>query len=93
MNNHRPVPGEPAQSAGHAQRLLPAPAALLPASTWRGPYLRFTRDLITTVRENNALDVIAAWELGNELHTQQDPNLFPSFLMQAVAEVRKRWTR
>jgi hypothetical protein len=88
VNNHRPVPGEPAQSSGmlngYFQLLLP-----FYQDTWRGAYTRFTRDLIATVRENNALDVIAAWELGNELHTQQDPNLFPSFLMQAVAEVRR----
>jgi hypothetical protein len=88
VNNHRPVPGEPAQSSGwlngYFQLLLP-----FYQSTWRGPYLGFVRDLITTVREGNALDVIGAWELGNELHTQQDPNLFPSFLMQAVTEVKR----
>jgi hypothetical protein len=88
VNNHRPVPGELPQSAGwldgYFQLLLP-----FYQDTWRGAYARFTRDLISTVRDGNAVDVIAAWELGNELHTQQDPNLFPSFLMQAVAEVRR----
>jgi hypothetical protein len=88
VNNHQPVPGEPKQSAGmlngYFQLLLP-----FYRDTWRGPYLRFVRDLVTTVREGGALDVIGAWELGNELHTQEDPNLFPSFLMQAVAEVKR----
>jgi hypothetical protein len=88
VNNHRPVPGEASQSAGmldgYFQLLLP-----FYADTWRGAYLTFTRDLIKTVRDGGALDVIAAWELGNELHTPQNPNLFPSFLMQAVAEVRR----
>ena len=88
VNNHQPVPGEAPDSAGwmdgYYQLQLP-----FYWDRWRGPYLRFADDLITTVREGGASDVIAAWEVGNELHTPQSPDAFPDFLRAAVAEVRK----
>jgi hypothetical protein len=88
VNNHRPVPGEALDSAGWVDGFF---QLLLPfyADRWKGPYLRFADDLITTVREGGATDVIAAWELGNELHTPQSPTAFPDFLRAAVAAVRK----
>jgi hypothetical protein len=88
VNNHQPVPGEAPDSSGwmdgYFQLQLP-----FYWDRWRGPYLRFADDLITTVREGGASDVIAAWEVGNELHTPQSPDAFPDFLRAAVAEVRK----
>jgi hypothetical protein len=88
VNNHRPVPGEAQENAGwmddYFQLLLP-----FYWDAWKGPYLRFADDLITGVREGGATDVIAAWELGNELHTPQSPDSFPGFLGAAVAAVRK----
>ena len=88
VNNHKPVPGEPANSAGwmdgYYQLLLP-----FYIQNWRGPYLQFARDLITTVRARQAGDVIFAWELGNELHTPQIPNAIIPFITDMVQEIRK----
>ncbi|HEX2033039.1 MAG TPA: hypothetical protein VHS99_02545 [Chloroflexota bacterium] len=88
VNNHRPVPGEASESAGWLDGFF---QLQLPFywGQWKGPYLRFADDLITTVRQEGATDVIAAWELGNELHTPQAPAVFPEFLRAAVTEVRK----
>lgn len=87
VNNHEPVPGEPAGSAGwmdgYFQLLLP-----FYTETWRGPYLSFARDLISTVRDSGALDVVQAWELGNELHTPQNPVSLVRFITAAVQEIR-----
>ncbi|MDQ3699300.1 MAG: hypothetical protein M3442_00080, partial [Chloroflexota bacterium] len=88
VNNHRPVPGESVEAAGwmdgHFQLLLP-----FYWSTWRYSYLRFMGEVITTVRDAGALDVVAAWELGNELHTPQAPTVFVDFLREAVTELRR----
>jgi hypothetical protein len=88
VNNHRPVPGEAVESAGwmdnYQQLLLPFYTA-----NWRGPYLSFVRDLVTTIRDRDALDVIYAWELGNELHTPQSPESVMQFITPAVDEVRQ----
>jgi hypothetical protein len=87
VNNHRAVPGEAPDASGwldnYQQLLLPFFTA-----DWRGPYLNFVRDLIGTVRDSGALDVVGAWELGNELHTPVSPNALVPFITQAVAEVR-----
>ncbi|MDQ3812204.1 MAG: hypothetical protein M3336_18135, partial [Chloroflexota bacterium] len=87
VNNHRPVPGEASGSSGwlddYYQLLLP-----FYSETWRGAYLTFLRELIGAVREAGATDVITAWEIGNELHTPQDPARVVPFITQAVAEIR-----
>ena len=87
VNNHRPVPGEPPQSQGwmdgYYQLLLP-----FSTSTWRGAYRSFARDLSTTVRDRGALDVIQAWELGNEIHTPTNPVSLVAFVQGAVSEIR-----
>src|SRR5262249_37844199 len=87
VNNHRAVPGEMDVASGwldnYQQLLLP-----FFTDTWRGQYLTFLRDLITTVRDARALDVIGAWELGNELHTPANPVALMPFITNAVAEVR-----
>jgi hypothetical protein len=87
VNNHRAVPGEAGDASGwldnYQQLLLP-----FFTETWRGPYLSFIRDLIGNVRDSGALDVIGAWELGNELHTPEDPGALIPFVSQAAAEVR-----
>ena len=72
VNNHQAVPGELDESAGWMDNYL---QLLLPFYTdnWRGAYLQFVRDLVSTVQSNNAQDVVFAWELGNELHTPADP--------------------
>jgi len=87
VNNHREVPGELSSSSGwldnYWQLLLP-----FYTSNWRGAYLSFARDLISTVRARGAQDVVMAWELGNELHTPGDPAALIDFVKDAVAEVR-----
>jgi hypothetical protein len=87
VNNHRQVPGELASSSGwmdnYWQLLLPFYTA-----NWRGAYLTFVHDLITTVQARGAQDVIFAWELGNELHTPAEPQALIAFINEAVAQVR-----
>src|SRR5207302_5226592 len=87
VNNHRAVPGEPAEDSGWMDNYM---QLLLPfyTSNWRGPYLQFMRDLIGTVQFRGVLDVIYAWELGNELHTPRDPQPVLPFITAAVQEVR-----
>jgi hypothetical protein len=87
VNNHRAVPGEPGNSFGwmdnYWQLLLP-----FYTNNWRGAYLQFVRDLVGTVQARGAQDVIFAWELGNELHTPQQPNALVPFVISAVEQVR-----
>jgi hypothetical protein len=87
VSNYQPVPGETERSFGlkddFYQLLLP-----FYQGDWRGAYLSFSRDLISTVRNAGALDVIAAWEIGNELHTQDDPPLLLPFMREMSAEIR-----
>jgi hypothetical protein len=87
VNNHRAVPGELADASGwldnYSQLLLP-----FYTTDWRGAYLQYMRDVINTVRTRGALDVIQAWELGNELHTPQDPKAVMPFITDALKEVR-----
>jgi hypothetical protein len=88
VNNHRAVPGEAPEAAGWMDNYL---QLLLPfyTTTWHGAYLQFVRDLIRTVENRQALDVVYAWELGNELHTPRDPGALAPFITQATQEVRK----
>jgi hypothetical protein len=87
VNNHRAVPGEAPDASGwldnYSQLLLP-----FYTTDWRGSYRQFVRDLITTVQSRGALDVVQAWELGNELHTPQEPSALKPFILDAVTEVR-----
>jgi hypothetical protein len=87
VNNHQAVPGEVAGDAGWMDNYM---QLLLPFYTgnWRGPYLQFMHDLISTVVANNDQDVIYAWELGNELHTPAQPNALIPFITEAAADVR-----
>jgi len=87
VNNHRPVPGELPESAGWLDDYL---QLLLPffTSNWRGAYLTFARELISTVQARDALDVVHAWELGNELHTPDDPSALMPFITLAAQEIR-----
>ena len=87
VNNHQPVPGEAAGSAGWMDNYM---QLLLPfyTTTWRAAYLQFVRDLLTTVDSRDAQDVIFAWELGNELHTPREPDALITFITQAAGEVR-----
>jgi len=87
VNNHRPVPGELPESAGWVDNYL---QLLLPffTSNWRGAYLTFARELISTVQARDALDVVYAWELGNELHTPDDPSALMPFITLAAQEIR-----
>jgi hypothetical protein len=88
VNNHRPVPGERPDSFGwmddYYQLLLP-----FYLENWRGAYLTHLRQLIGTVVERGAEDVIWAWELGNELHTPRQPKAVLPFINAASAEVRR----
>lgn len=87
VNNHQPVPGEAGESSGWMDGYYQLRLSFY-THNWRGAYLHFVRDLISTVKERRALDVIAAWELGNELHTQEAPTAIISFITAAVAEIR-----
>jgi len=88
VNNHQPVPGEAPDAwgwkDGYIQLLQP-----FYERSWRGAYLTFVRDLVTTVKSRGALDVIQAWELGNELHTPDNPVTIVQFISDAVSEVRR----
>ncbi len=88
VNNHQEVPGERPESTGlkdgYWQHLLP-----FYADNWRGAYLAFSRRVIRTVLDRGARDVIFAWELGNELHTQDDPPQILRFVADMAAEIRR----
>ncbi|MBV8949976.1 MAG: hypothetical protein JOZ99_03810, partial [Actinobacteria bacterium] len=88
VNNHQAVPGELPDSVGwmdnYFQLLLP-----FYTSNWRGAYLHFVHDLVSTVEYYNAQDVVYAWELGNELHTPRQPDAIVPFIMQVSAVVRQ----
>ena len=88
VNNHQEVPGEAASSVGwkdgYWQHLLP-----FFQTSWRGPYLDFSRRLIRTVLDRGARDVILAWEFGNELHTQDDPPQILTFVDAMAREIRE----
>jgi len=87
VNNHRAVPQEPPTSSGwmdgYWQLLLP-----FYTTTWHGAYQSFVSALISTVDARGALDVMYAWELGNELHTPRQPGALIPFISDAVALVR-----
>jgi hypothetical protein len=87
VNNHKEVPGEHPESTGwmdgYYQLLLP-----FYTDNWRGAYLTFLRQLIGTVRDRDAQDVVWAWELGNELHTPRDPKAVLRFINAAARETR-----
>jgi hypothetical protein len=87
VSNYQPVPGETSHNFGITDGFYQLQPAFYSAD-WRGAYLGFARDLIATVRDGGALDVIAAWEVGNELHTPSDPPQILDFLRQASAEIR-----
>ncbi|MFN8634143.1 MAG: hypothetical protein U0893_09825 [Chloroflexota bacterium] len=88
VNNHEGVPGESKDSEGwkdgYWQHLLP-----FFTGNWKGPYLEFSRRIISTVLNRGARDVILAWEYGNELNTQDDPPVVLDFMEQMHAEIRK----
>jgi hypothetical protein len=87
VNNHRQVPDELPAASGWMDNYW---QLLLPFYTddWRGAYLTFVRELISTVQARGAGDVIYAWELGNELHTPVRPDALMPFITQATAQVR-----
>ncbi len=87
VNNHRPVPGEPADSYGPMDGFN---QLLLPFYTTNYPkaYLPFVRELIGTVKQRGALDVIFAWEFGNELHATMRPDAIIPFMNNVAAEIR-----
>ncbi len=87
VSNYQPVPAEPQGNFGLVDGFY---QLLMPFYTqdWRGAYLGFATDLMRTVRDSGATDVIAAWEVGNELHTPTNPPLILDFLRQMSAEMR-----
>ena len=87
VNNHQEVHGEATGSVGwkdgYWQHLLP-----FFQGSWRGPYLDFSRRIISTVKARGASDVILAWEYGNELHTPDDPPYILNFIDDMTAQIR-----
>ncbi len=88
VNNHRPVPGEPADSHGWMDGF---PQLLLPFYTgnFRVAYLPFVRELVGTVQARGALDTVYAWEFGNELHATMNPGAIVPFMEEVASEIRK----
>ncbi|MFN0074440.1 MAG: hypothetical protein ACKVVP_23405 [Chloroflexota bacterium] len=88
VNNHQEVPGEDPSSIGwmdgYQQLLLP-----FYRGNWRMAYRQFASELTWLVKERDARDVIWAWEIGNEIHTQQDPPLLLDFVSQAADLLRQ----
>lgn len=87
VNNHQEVPDEDPSSVGwmdgYHQLLLP-----FYLGNWKGAYQHYMTDLVWLVKERDARDVIWAWEIGNEIHTQQDPPLVLAFIKQVVGAIR-----
>src|SRR5262249_52038945 len=88
VNNHQPVPGEAPGSNGWMDNYM---QLLLPfyTTTWRGAYLQFVHDLLTTGELHDARDVIFAWALGNDVHAPRQADALVPFIEQDVAEVRE----
>jgi hypothetical protein len=88
MDQYREVPGEPNAPLGWMQGYR---QLMLPFYThvWRGAYRQFMRDIIGTVKGRGVLDIIWAWELGNEIHTQEDPGQILVFINEVVEEIRQ----
>lgn len=88
MDQYREVPGDDTAPLGllHGYRQL-----LLPfyTTSWRGGYREFINDLIWLVKERGASDVIWAWEIGNEIHTQEEPARILSFVNDVTREIRR----
>jgi len=88
VNNHQEVPGEDPEAVGwmddYHQLLLP-----FYRSTWRFAYRQYITDLTWLVKERGARDVIWAWEVGNEIHTPQEPELVLGFIDGAVKLIRE----
>lgn len=92
-NNHCPVPGDGKYAGNLPQIGDPTRTYYEITEPWfeggfRENYLPFVKDLITTVQQNNALDVIFAWEPGNELHTPHHPEKLLSFYQEATAFIK-----
>lgn len=89
-NNHCPVPGDEKYAGNRSQVGDPTRTYYEILEPWfeggyRENYLPFVKNLITTVRRFGALDVIFAWEPGNELHTPHNPELLLNFYKEATA--------
>jgi hypothetical protein len=87
MDQYREVPGDSHSPLGwmHGYRQL-----LLPfyQSTWRDGYRSFLSEIVWLVKERGARDVIWAWEIGNEIHTQERPEQILPFIDAVVDEIR-----
>ncbi|MFN0070669.1 MAG: hypothetical protein ACKVVP_04165 [Chloroflexota bacterium] len=88
MDQYREVPGDTSAPLGwmHGYRQLMLPFY---SSTWRGSYREFLSEIILTVKQHGALDVIWAWELGNEIHTQENPSMILRFIDDVTIEIRR----
>ena len=92
-NNHCPVPGDDKYAGNRAQVGDPSRSYYEILEPWfeggfRENYLPFVKQLITTVRRLGALDVIFAWEPGNELHTPLNPEKLLSFYRETTAFIK-----
>ena len=92
-NNHCPVPGDGKYADNLPQIGDPTRTYYEITEPWfeggfRENYLPFVRDLITTVQKNGALDVIFAWEPGNELHTPHNPEKLLNFYREATTFIK-----
>ena len=92
-NNHCPVPGDDKYAGNRPQVGDPSKVYYEILEPWfeggfRENYLPFVEDLITTVHELGAQDVIFAWEPGNELHTPENPETLLSFYREVTAFIK-----
>jgi hypothetical protein len=92
-NNHCPVPGDTKYAGNRPQVGDPSRIYYEILEPWfeggfRENYLPFIEELITTVRELGALDVIFAWEPGNELHTPSNPATLLDFYREVTSFIK-----
>lgn len=88
MDHYREVPGDSAPPIAwmHGYRQLTLPFY---TGTWRGAYRQFLGEIVWLVKERGARDVIWAWEIGNEIQTQEDPVQILPFIDAVSDEIRR----
>jgi endo-1,4-beta-mannosidase len=92
-NNHCPVPGDGKYAGVQPQIGDPNRVYYEIMEPWfdggfRENYFPFVMDLINTLKQKKALDVVFAWEPGNELHTPYHPEKLLAFYEETIAFIK-----